>query len=329
MSIKASVIIPAKNAGEPFERVINAVIEQETGWPFEILVIDSGSTDGTVEYCRGLTGVRLHQIRPDEFGHGRTRNLGAQLTTGDFIVFITHDALPVDNSWLRNLVAAAEQAPDVAGAFGRHLPYPEADTFLQRDLGLHFDNFLNWPAVFRLDDPERYRKDEGYRQVLHYFSDNNACVRRSVWESIPYPNVEFAEDQIWAKAVIEAGYGKAYADNARVYHSHNYGVIELMRRSFDESNALFRLFGYRLCPSLPQLLAQARARTIRDYRYLGKLALAKAPAWLVRIPLRNFSQQLGYYLGPKAGHFLFLENMISLDRSKRRRLTRPDNRTVP
>lgn len=328
MSIRASVVIPTKDAGELFKRVINAVIEQETGWQFEIVVIDSGSSDGTVEYCRTLAGVRLHQIRPDEFGHGRTRNLGAHLTSGDFIVFITHDALPVDRSWLKNLVAAAEQAPDVAGAFGRHLPYPEADPLLQRDLRLHFDNFLNWPAVFRLGDPERYQEDEGYRQVLHFFSDNNACVRRSVWKSIPYPDVEFAEDQIWAKAAIEAGYGKAYADNARVYHSHNYNVVELMRRSFDESSALFRLFGYRLCGSLSQLLAQAWARTIRDYRYLGKRALVKAPGWLVRIPLRNFSQQLGYYLGPKAENCLYIENMISLDRSKRTRPARPDSGTV-
>ncbi len=298
--MKASVIIPTKNAGRQFERVLDAVVAQQAPWAFEVLVVDSGSTDGTVELVRATDGVRLHEIPPEEFGHGKTRNLGVSLTSGEFIAVITHDALPVNDRWLRELIDAAEQSDDIAGVFGRHLSYEHDGPFMERDLRLHFDGFTQWPAVMRLDDPERYRSDQGYRQLLHFFSDNNACLRRSVWEKIPYPDVDFAEDQLWAQQIIEAGYARAYADRAVVFHSHTYGFIDLFRRSFDESRALQRLFGYELCPSVTQMLGQS-ARTIwADIRYFFKAGIPLTEiAWLFKVPLRNTARQLGYYLGQR------------------------------
>lgn len=300
--MKASVIIPTKNAGALFADVLNAVMSQDTPWPYEVLVIDSGSQDGTIQLCEQTPGVRLHKIPASEFGHGKTRNLAISLTSGEFVAMLTHDAKPANRDWLRELVAAVDQSPDVAGAFGRHLPYPSHNPFITRDLKLHFDNFANGPAIVHLEDASRYEVDTGYRQFLHFFSDNNACLRRSVWERIPYPDVDFAEDQIWAKLIIEAGYAKAYADHACVFHSHDYGAWETLRRSFDEARALRQLFGYPLCPSLAHLSIQSLRCSIRDYRYLftsGKLF--DSLDWLLKIPPHQLARQLGYYLGTHTG----------------------------
>ncbi len=245
--MKASVVIPTKNPGPVFRSVLDRVIAQACPWPFEILIIDSGSTDGTLDVIESHPTVRLHRIKPQEFGHGRTRNLGVCLTTGEFVAFLTHDALPVDTDWLARIVAAVEAGPDIAGAFGRHVAYPEATAFTTRDLEAHFAAFDALPSVVsRATDAARYETDQGWRQRLHFYSDNNSCLRRSVWEKIPYPDVEFAEDQIWADRIIKAGYAKAYAPDAAVYHSHDYGVFEKFQRAFDESNAFRVLFGYRL-----------------------------------------------------------------------------------
>jgi len=269
--MKASVVIPTKNGGPLFARVLDALLQQSTHWDYEILVVDSGSSDDTLRYCEERN-IKFISIPPPEFGHGKTRNLAISKTSGEFIALITQDALPASNEWLLNLVSAAEQAPDVAGAFGRHLPYQDADPYMVRDLKLHFDGFLSWPAVVRKSDNEsRYGAELGYRQVMHFFSDNNACLRRTVWEKYPYPDVDFAEDQIWAKTIIEAGYGKAYADNAAVYHSHSYSIIEAGRRAFDESVALNRLFGYQLCPTVKQLLIHAGGCGYRDVRFVSSL----------------------------------------------------------
>lgn len=289
--MKASVVIPTKNGGMLFARVLDALLRQKAPWDYEILVVDSGSTDDTVRYCEERN-IKVESIPPFEFGHGKTRNFGISKTKGEFIALITQDALPASNEWLFNLVSAVEQAPDVAGAFGRHLPYPDADPCLVRDLKLHFDGFLGWPAVLRKSDNEpRYAAEIGYRQVMHFFSDNNACLRRTVWEKHPYPDVNFAEDQIWAKTVIEAGYGKAYADNAVVYHSHHYSIVEAGRRAFDESVALNRLFGYQLCPTVGHMLAQAGGCGYRDVRYTYSLLKNTARKEL-RASLTNIQRHL-------------------------------------
>ncbi|MGF1526384.1 MAG: glycosyltransferase family 2 protein [Candidatus Competibacterales bacterium] len=299
-SPKASVVIPVKNGGPLLKEVLQAVLQQATPWPFEVLVIDSGSGDGSVATVQAL-GVQVVEIAPEAFGHGRTRNLGAELTTGEFIVFITQDALPSDEHWLNHLVAAAEQeAPvEVAGAFGRHLAYAGSHPAIARDLANFFRGFGETANVVHLEDPARYGAEVGYRQFLHFFSSNNACLRRRIWEQIPLPEVDFAEDQQWAKAIIEAGYGKAYAPDAVVYHSHNLGVWESYRRAFDESRAFKRHFGYDLMPRKWDVLRQGVRLTLRDWRWIA----ADCPSWPTRLywwfwtPSLTLAKLLGMYAG--------------------------------
>lgn len=297
MGVKASVIIPTKNAGPLFRQVLDAASEQETPWPYEIIVVDSGSSDGTVAYAREKK-VRVLEIAPESFGHGRTRNYAVGQSIGEFALVITHDALPASRTWLAGMVAAVEQAPDIAGAFGRHLAYPDCDPYTARDLALHFENCRAIGAVRRIEDRKRFNSDDGYRQGLHFFSDNNACLRRSVWERHPYPDVEFAEDQIWARTVLEAGYAIAYADDAAVFHSHSYSVFETGRRAYDESAALHRLFGYDLCPSLKHLAVQTYRCSARDICWsLAQRDIVTQAPWIVRAPFANFARLAGHYLG--------------------------------
>ncbi|KAA3520917.1 glycosyltransferase [Agrobacterium tumefaciens] len=270
-SFKCAVVIPVKNAISIVPQVLSQVLAQQTDWPFEIIVIDSGSRDGTAEYLRSLDSIRLIEIPPSEFGHGKTRNLGASAAEDtEFVAFLTHDAVPKDEYWLANLVAVAEIDSHIAGVFGRHIARDDASPFTKIDLDQHFAGFSGFPQVLSKDlDEERYKSDQGWRQVLHFYSDNNSLLRRSVWQTIPYPDVEFAEDQLWAKAIIEAGYKKAYSADAVVIHSHDYGVREQFKRAFDESRNFKKYFGYQLTPS-PFHMVEAMVRfSIEAFR--GKL----------------------------------------------------------
>lgn len=266
--MKASVIIPTKNPGSIFTQVLAQVMAQETDWPFEIIVVDSGSTDGTLDFIRKHADVKLVEIPSAEFGHGRTRNLAISRAEGEFCALLTHDALPASPFWLARIVEAVEQSSDIAGAFGPHFAYPTHSPYVHRDLHMHFEGFRQFDSVLSRDtDPDRYVRDESWRQVLHYYSDNNSCMRRSVWEKIPYPDVEFAEDQIWAATVIEAGWKKAYAVDAPVYHSHEYRMFEQLQRAFDESLAFRRLFGYRLGASLGHAFLTGAYLSVNDWRW--------------------------------------------------------------
>jgi rhamnosyltransferase len=246
---------------------MDKVLSQKAPWSYEIIAIDSGSKDGTQAYLGGLDGVRLTEIAPGDFGHGRTRNLGVELADADFVAFLTHDAQPLDENWLVNLVATAEQDEHIAGVFGRHIAYPSASPFTKNDIDKHFANFLNHPLVVsRALAPERYDTDEGWRQFLHFYSDNNSLLRKAIWKKFPYPDVEFAEDQIWARTIIEAGYRKAYAPDAAVYHSHDYGAVEQLRRAFDESRNFTRYFGYKLSPDPGKAVVAAGRMAVKALR---------------------------------------------------------------
>jgi rhamnosyltransferase len=317
--VKVTVAILTKNPGHIFKEVLQAVLCQKAPWNYEIIIIDSGSSDGTIEYIEQYPEVRLIKISSNEFGHGKTRNYAMSLAAGEFVAMLTHDAKPVNDTWLVRLVTPLELDDQVAGAFGRHIAYSNASPYIKRDLVLHFNGFLEWPLVMGIEDPDRYKREQGYRQVLHFFSDNNACLRKKIWEEIPYPDVDFAEDQLWAKAIIEAGYKRAYVNEATVFHSHDYSVWNTFRRSFDESRALKRLFGYELSPSFAHGAYQVFACTRRDLIYLRRtFGIKKNISIAFNTPLQNLAKQSGFYIGSYQGLLknLFFK-MLSLDNSKK------------
>jgi rhamnosyltransferase len=220
---------------------------------------------------------------------------------------------------LHELVKAIEVDADIAGVFGRHYAYEESGILMQRDLTAHFDGFKVGSPVVWNQEPERYDIDQGYRQFLHFFSDNNACLRRSVWEKIPYPDVDFAEDQLWAKTIIENGYKKAYADKAAVYHSHSYSISETFRRSYDESRALKNLFGYALCASLKDMIVQSYNCAKADLKYvIHQKKIRKTWPLALKIPFLCIAKQAGYYLGYIDKGYGRIHEIVSLDKSLNR-----------
>lgn len=266
---KAAVIIPTWNGGAFFRDVLQAVVEQETAWPFEVLVIDSGSTDETPAIIREFSdrGVRFHTIPNSEFQHGRTRNLAISLTDSEFVAVITQDARPLNRQWLANLVSAFDAGPRIAGVFGAHSAHPDASSFVREGLEGHFRHFDALPHVanWYVDLPPSLAFGSlGWQQWLHYFSDNNACLRRSVWDKIPYPEIPWAEDQVWAWEIIKQGYEKAYAPDAIVAHSHNLTSREQLKVSRIEGDLWLRYFGYRFEGSSAEVEASIAYLNARD-----------------------------------------------------------------
>lgn len=265
--LTVSVIIPTKNAMPLIQEVMKSVLSQKCDFDYDVIVIDSGSKDKTVEYCKNLgKNVRVFQIKPEEFGHGKTRNQAINESDAEFCALLTHDAKPYDSNWLSNLVAPLQKDREVAGVFGRHIAYPNASPFTKKELNEHFDNLSTHPILF-LSDTTRYYEEKSYRQLLHFYSDNNSCLRKSVWNEIPYPDVNYAEDQLWAKKIIENGYKKAYAQDAIVYHSHDYTPFETLMRSFDESRAFHKYFNYKLCDSLSDIKKYAISHIYSDFTF--------------------------------------------------------------
>lgn len=302
--MKASVIIPLYNGGTLYEDVLRAVLAQEYD-DFEVVVVDSTSSDGSGEFTKELakTDARIiySRIQKITFQHGRTRNYGASLATGEYLVFITQDALPFNNQWLTEMVKPFSKDAEIAGVFGRHLAYENGDIFEKEALKKHFESFRenDEGAVFSIDDYERFATDLGYQAYLSFYSDNASAMRKSIWKVIPYPEVEFAEDQIWAKKILLAGYKKAYAYNAVVYHSHKYGFKEAMRRYADDSRAIYNMFNIALETQLKYLPIQI----YRNYKVDQQVFKTVRVSPIKKIGLKTYALKknsakiIGYYIG--------------------------------
>jgi GT2 family glycosyltransferase len=219
-----SVVIPVKNGGDDLSRCLAGIARQEIDEPVEIVVVDSGSEDGSADRARAV-GAIVHEIPATEFGHGRTRNLGVALSSGELVVFTSQDAVAADDDWLTRLAEAARRSPDVAGAYGRQLPHPGARP----------------PEVFFLDfmygSTERTQRLSAGHELTYettLFSNVNAAIPRAVLERFPFrDDLTMSEDQEWSRRALRAGYALVYEPRAAVRHSHPYTVASAFRRFFD------------------------------------------------------------------------------------------------
>jgi rhamnosyltransferase len=234
------------NGGPAFVRLAEHLARMRQRYGIEVLVIDSGSSDGTPEAAERV-GLCVHRIPSAEFGHGRTRNLGVKMTRGDVVCFMTQDVLPCTPDWPARFVAALEDSK-VAGVYGRQVPR-DATTMEM------FFVALNYPGEALRFEPEagavsarRHHPRPG--RVL--FSNAFSAVRREVIERVPFVDeVPVSEDQVWAHQVLAAGHTIVYEPKAEALHAHRYSLIGLFKRSFFIGCSL-RAIGLDRGASLPE-----------------------------------------------------------------------------
>lgn len=266
-ALKASIIIPTLNGGTLFAQLLGRLARQKVDFAFELIVVDSGSEDQTLEASKAFPFTRVIEIDKSEFQHGRTRNLAASHAEGDYLLFLTQDAIPADEFWLYNFVSAMEMNPDVAGGFGRHYPHHSASPYTAKEINDHFNRFNAYPLrLTKHVDIVRWNSGElQYRQALHFYSDNNSCMRRSTWVEMPYPEVDFGEDQLWASYAIRRGWSTLYCPHAAVCHSHEYDYDSMYDRAEVESWFFRKYFGYDL--SVPDIQSEYRLRVAAAMQY--------------------------------------------------------------
>ncbi|CZT37366.1 rhamnosyltransferase WsaF family glycosyltransferase [Rhizobium sp. 9140] len=297
--VKASVIIPTLNGGQRFEEIIQRLEGQKAQWPFELIVVDSGSTDNTLIAAKKLPFAKTIEIPKKDFQHGRTRNLGVANSSGEYVVFLTQDAVPLDCFWLYNFVSTMEKFPDARGGFGKHLAHRTASVSTKMEMRNHFAGFDRFPLLMsKYTDLDKWNSgDLGWRQILHFYSDNNSCMRRDAWNELPYPEIIYGEDQLWAQQAILRGWSKVYCPNAIVQHSHEYNYEETLERADIEAWFYRKYFGYNI--SVPNIDQEISARDAQAERLGIKYGLSREE---IDGQKRNGAAQLmGWQLGRQRG----------------------------
>lgn len=219
--MSVSVILPTLNAAGEIAALLAALIGQ-TQPPEEILVVDSGSTDGTAELARAH-GARVISVPCGQFDHGGTRDAALRQTAGEFVLFLTQDALPADERYIEHLLKPFANER-VAAASGRQLPRPDARPYVRAV------QQYRYPAQSRVWGAED-REALGIR--AYHLSDVCSAYRRSAYEAVggfPHP-LPTNEDMLIAAAFLDSGYRLAYCADAAVVHSHDLTLRQEYRRN--------------------------------------------------------------------------------------------------
>ena len=224
-----SIIIRTKNEEDWIGKCISAISKQSIS-NYEIIIVDSGSEDKTLEIAKLHNKVKIIQI--DKFLPGLAINQGIENSRGDYIVMLSAHCVPCDKNWLQSLIADLSKE-NIAGVYGKQLPVAFSDPRDVRDLYITFG------------DDKRIQKQDSF------FHNANSAMTRKTWEAFPFKNeVTNIEDRIWGKEVTEAGLNIIYEPKASVFHYHGIhqsNNVERVRstiniiKSIDKNNKLNQL----------------------------------------------------------------------------------------
>jgi rhamnosyltransferase len=291
-----SIILPVKNGAEKLRDLLPALSAQQTRDHIEIVAVDSGSTDESVELLKAANATVI-SIDPRSFNHGLTRNLATTYAGGNIFVFLNQSTLPADEHWLANLTRPFKQDPTLAGVYGRVLPRPDADRLTARETKANV-NASTERIIAKITDWSLYRSMPAH--VLRGFVNfhtMSAAIRADVFRAIPFRETDFAEDLIWGKEALEAGLRIQFEPSSVAFHSHNYSVLDILRRNFDDGMACRKIVGL----TMNDEQVESHMREIRDtWRYLEnecRLTGEELDGWRINAAIRRAAVVFGQWLG--------------------------------
>ncbi|MCA8973198.1 MAG: glycosyltransferase [Planctomycetes bacterium] len=299
--MRISLVMPTLNAGPLLDEVLAGITAQQDPGFDELLAIDSGSSDGTVERLQAA-GFRVVPIAKREFDHGSTRDRGIAATTGDIVVLTVQDATPQGSDWLRHMIAPFADA-DVAGVWCRQIPRPGCQPVLDRRI-------RGWPGwgdgvtIKRLPEGKRLDELPPFEQLMLSAFDNVAsALRRSVWQRFPLGPRRFGEDVFFGKRVIADGLALAHQGGTCVMHSHSRSAWDEGRRTFCDHRNLNGLFGLVGIPTRKACIEGIPHATAEHVDYVKSLGLPPEQEEPALQWTRDYVkwQCWGQYLGAKAG----------------------------
>lgn len=197
-----------------------AMLRKQIGPSWELIIIDSGSTDGSVEMICEFNPARFVQIASRDYVPGRVMNHGMRLARTNTVLFLNADATPANENWLAPLARALEK-PNVAAVFGRQIPRPDCR------------------AVFACDYERCFGENRQSAKWDHFFSMVSSGLRKDIWSRRGFlENLQYAEDDEYTRWAKSNGYEVVYCPDSAAIHSHNYTAQQAYKRAFGDAKAL-------------------------------------------------------------------------------------------
>ena len=276
-----SIIVRSFNEAWALRDTLSALAGQNyRNW--ELIVFDSGSSDGSLELIHQAKPRHFVQMLPHEYRPGRVLNQGMELARSECAIFLNADATPLGPDWLGPLVSALAD-PRVAAVFGRQIPRPDCE------------------ATFARDYERCFGEKRGLAAGEHFFSMVSSGLRRDAWARRGFrETMQYSEDDEYTRWCRTEGYRICYAADSVVMHSHNYTPRQAYKRSFGEAWALADAWhGAAKDFNVPRTVLLGWLRDVgRDLRYCARTR--RLAQWPRALGIR-WQQRLGRLHGFHAG----------------------------
>lgn len=274
LDVKVSVVIPTLNGGEELAMLVRKLHGQRALREVEVVVVDSGSSDGSAERARAA-GARVVSIDPATFSHSHARNLGAEQSTGDYVLFMVQDAYPIGDLWLYGMLRYLLDHRDEGVVAASCAEYCRSDSDAMYDcmVNTHY-TFLGCLDADRIG--YHIGDDHMSLRSMGQLSDVACLIPRDVFMHYRYRG-DYAEDLDLGIRLIQGGHRIAMLASVKVVHSHNRPAWYYLKRSFVDVIFLVGLFKDFHCPpceSVAGLAAGIRWVAQRVSAWLPELAQA-------------------------------------------------------
>jgi len=265
--IDFSILLRTKNEQDYIGRILDA-FQSQTYKNYEVIIVDSGSTDRTLEIAEKYP-VRIYRINPEDFTYGFSLNYGFERARGKYVVCLSGHALPQSRDWLSSIISNFNDEK-VAAVMCKTIPWPDCNPFDRRGLLKKYNN-------------HRREITEGPPFI---FSNSSSVIRKDIWKRIHFDEtLSYSEDVDWARKVGALNYKIIYEPDAKVYHSHNESLKQIYRRFYRESHALKTLNCKKY--SILEIFYDLVAGSIYDMIYV--LVKRDHIKWFFFAPLRRFA----------------------------------------
>lgn len=274
-----SVIIPTYKGRGQIERLLP--ILKKSPDVNEIILISSSSSDSEVA---SSLGVKIIEIKEHSFEHGNTRTLGGISANGNIIVYLTQDALPVNENSIKNLIKPLLDNEEVVATYGRQLPYPDASPFAAH---LRMFNYPPESSIKSLRDKETF----GIKAM--FMSNSFAAYKKSALEKVGWfkKGIIMGEDTYVVAKLLLADYKIAYVSDAIVYHSHNYSAFQEFKRYFDIG--VFHAGEKWILEQFGRVEGEGMRYVRSELKYLWKENPLLIPSAILRTILKLIAYKLG------------------------------------
>ncbi len=236
-----SIVIPVKNGLKTLKNCIDTILGQTMIDQTELIIIDSGSTDGSLELIREYPNIRLIEIPPEDFSHGGTRNLGVQMSNGEFVVMTVQDAVPDNEKWLE-IMLQHFQDQEVAGVCGmQYVPHDPRCNPLEwfQPVSKPQTRFVQYKNATEFEVLSPQEKRHACR-----LDDVNCMYRKSALKEHPFKEVLFGEDMLWAMEILKVGGRLVFEPRAKVKHYHHGTYDYTYKRTLTDWYFTYKYFGF-------------------------------------------------------------------------------------